>query len=596
MFRRQVNQTVLRTAPATVLAASKAFNSSQSQRIYTSGLPSVRAEYEKHDSLCKFMYNRWEGYGDKMACIQYETKQQMTFNQLSGVTNKFANILYHHGKVRKGTVVCVKLLDHILYAPISYGILSLGGVLTTTNAIATPETLAYHIEKSGAELIICMKMFRQAAEKTAEMIKKSTGKELRIMYMDDFMKMEAPELPSNYTAFHEAKPDDVVFLPFSSGTMGSPKAVQLTNRNLTANILQASRRFEVRPDDCFLSILPFFHIFGFTVIMSSALALGATQIILMKYSADTYLSALKEYKCTGGFVAPPIVNSLVQQLRGGKATKEDFATVDTFLSSSAPLSPETCRQFNSFVPHVQLCQGWGMTEMSPAVCVFPRGNKELGPEIAGCLIPDTELRIVKVDDHQQSGEDKSAGIDCEEGEEGEVWVRGPQMMKGYLDEKDNIGTIQDGWYRTGDIGRFDPKTGALMITDRLKELIKYKGFQVSPAALETEVLKHPWVQDCIVVGVPDPRDVSFEMPRALVVLKPGLTTTEIVNASDDIYRFTMANNPPHKRLHAGVRVVESVPRNATGKLMRRQARAAEVEYMKQQEQDHAEPTEASAAA
>ncbi|CAJ1004994.1 putative AMP-binding enzyme/AMP-binding enzyme C-terminal domain containing protein [Leishmania naiffi] len=231
------------------------------------------------------------------------------------------------------------------------------------------------------------------------------------------------------------------------------------------------------------------------------------------------------------------------------------------------------------LPNVSVTQAYGMTEMAPAVTV-PNGLKHKVPGSCGTLVGDTELRIVKVDDTQQSGTDKSAGIDADPGEEGEVWVRGPQIMKGYLRDEDTALCMQDGWYRTGDIGRFDVKSGELVITDRLKELIKYKGFQVSPASLEALLLTHPWVKDCMVIGVPDPRDVSFENPRALVSLQPSVPPKDAVRASDELYHFVMSRMPPHKRLHGGVRIVNEVPRNLAGKLLRRQARKDEAELIK----------------
>ncbi|CAD2217579.1 AMP-binding enzyme/AMP-binding enzyme C-terminal domain containing protein, putative [Angomonas deanei] len=250
-------------------------------------------------------------------------------------------------------------------------------------------------------------------------------------------------------------------------------------------------------------------------------------------------------------------------------------------SGAAPLGGEVQRACERIFPNCTVSQGYGMTEMSPLTNVVPIGVSDTeGIGHTGPLAPDTEMRIVKVDDSQQSGADKSAGIDAKEGEEGEVWYRGPQQMKGYLKQEDTDKCMQDGWYRTGDIGRVDPKTEYLIITDRLKELIKYKGFQVSPASLEAVLLDHPWINDCIVVGVTDPRDVSFEVPRALVVLKPGLLTDDIIAATDNILHYMMKRVPPYQRLHGGVRIVKEIPRNASGKLLRRIARQQEAEYMK----------------
>ncbi|CAD2217581.1 AMP-binding enzyme/AMP-binding enzyme C-terminal domain containing protein, putative [Angomonas deanei] len=192
-----------------------------------------------------------------------------------------------------------------------------------------------------------------------------------------------------------------------------------------------------------------------------------------------------------------------------------------------------------------------------------------------------EMRIVKVDDSQQSGADKSTGVDAEEGGQGEIWYRGPNIMKGYLKQEDTDKCMQDGWFRTGDIGRVDPKTSNLYITDRLKELIKYKGFQVSPTQLEQVLLDHPWVEDCVVVGVHDPRDENFEVPRASVVLKPNVAPADLLNANDNIQNYVMARVAPYQRLHGGLRIVKDIPKNASGKLLRRVARADEEEYLKE---------------
>ncbi|CAD2217574.1 AMP-binding enzyme/AMP-binding enzyme C-terminal domain containing protein, putative [Angomonas deanei] len=559
----------------------KVSKSPEGWRVYQSLYPSVLPEVEQHSSLCEFMFGRWDREPNHTAMIQHETKRQLTFAETRKMTEAAASVLYYGHNIRKGDVVCIALLNNIFYAPFTYGIMRLGAVVTTANAITTPETLCFQLEASNTKTIVSSRIFQKTMEDAAVMIKKSTGKAISVLYIEDFDKIadQASALPSNYTAMEEAKPDDVVFLPFSSGTTGTPKGAQLTNKNLTACIIQCSSPSSFDTSQVFLSILPFFHIYGFTVVMSIVLAGNATQIIMSRYMVEEYLDNVKQHKVTHSFVAPPVVISLVNKLEA-PGNEYDFSSMRYMLCGAAPLSEDVGRRMAKVNPNLKLAQGWGMTEMSTAVTTCPDNQPTIDYRIPGCLIPDTEMRVVKVDDNQQSGADKSRGVDVEnEGDEGELWVKGPQLMKGYLDKEQTDVTMHEGWYRTGDMG-YIGKRKEVFISGRLKELIKYKGFQVSPPEVEAELIKHPWVQDCIVIGVNDPRDVSFENPRALVVLKPDLPTKDAVRASDEIYRYMMRKMPPHKRLHGGVRIVESIMKNATGKLMRRQVRDAELEYMK----------------
>nr|AGU68034.1 4-coumarate--CoA ligase [Strigomonas galati] len=556
---------------------------STTPKIYRSPLPSVVQEAHKWSSMCDYMFDHWKAAEqNKVALEQLETKKKFTYSQLRPMTELVSQILFHKYNVRKNDVVCILLPDFIIYPAVTFGVMRLGAIVTATNPVSMPDQICQHLEASSSKVIITSHLFHQGIEVAQKMYKAHNGEELRVLYVEDIEKLakDAVPIPSSYTALEEAKPDDVAFLPFSSGTTGTPKGVQLTNMNLVANLVCSSQLMCGLSDDRFLSVLPFFHIFGFTCIMCGGMVKGGTQICMAKYSVEAYVKCIEDYKITGGYVAPPLISSLVHYFEQGKNT-HDLSSFQVALSSAAPLSPALGEKFVSFFPKLRLLQGWGMSEMSPAVTVCPReGDAANDFHISGILIPDTELRVVKVDATQQDGADKSQGIDCEEGEEGEIWLRGPQMMKGYLKEEDNAKAFQDGWYRTGDIGVFNPKNGSLKITDRLKELIKYKGFQISPTSLEAEIARHPWVLESVVISVPDPRDASFENPRALVVLKPGLSEEELDMASDSVYDFIKKHQPPHKRLHGGVRIVSSIPKNASGKVLRRDARHQEIEYLK----------------
>ncbi|KAK7197326.1 4-coumarate:coa ligase-like protein [Novymonas esmeraldas] len=562
-------------------SGTSASTDASAQRIYKSRFPSVMDRVNKERTLYEYLMKRIKSKDPKkIAAVQAENGKELTYPKLARATDWAARALYHDAKVRKGDVVCMCMLNTIIYGAVVYAALRLGAVVSPVNAVAEPSTLAYFFKENGAKVVLGMRYFRKQLEEAVALAEKETGRRVEIVYPEDFFKRwYIWPVPRSYDGLKGATLDDTVLIPFSSGTGGMAKGVKLSNRALIANSEQAADAFQFVPEDAGIAILPFFHIYGFTAGLNAVYAHGVTQIVMYKYTVEDYLKASEKYKATVNLVAPPILISLLKN--EDKVKKTNLSSLKRFCCGAAPLGAETAEAMEKMLPNVSVTQGYGMTEMSPVVTV-PDGLKHRVPGACGVLVADTELRIVKVDESQQSGTDKSAGIDAEPGAEGEVWVRGPQIMQGYLRDEDTAQCMQDGWYRTGDIGVFDAPSGELVITDRLKELIKYKGFQVSPAGLEALLLTHPWVKDCMVIGVPDPRDVSFENPRALVSLQPSVSPKDAVRASDELYRFVMSRMPPHKRLHGGVRIVPEVPRNLAGKLLRRQARKDEAELIKSQ--------------
>ncbi|KAG5480576.1 hypothetical protein LSCM1_06280 [Leishmania martiniquensis] len=567
------------SAPSAAATATPATADTET-RIYRSKFASVVSKVSKERTLYEYLMRRIkEKDPKKIAAVQAENGKELTYLKVMQATDWCARALYHHAKVRQGDVVCLCMLNTIIYGPVVYGTLRLGALVSPVNAIAEPPTLAYFMRENNAKVILGMRYFRKQLEEAVAILEKETGRKVSIHYPEDFFKRwYIWPVPRSYDGLKGATLDDTIVIPFSSGTGGLSKGVKLSNRALIANSEQLGEAFNFSSDDAGIAILPFFHIYGFTACLNAGYAHGVTQIVMYKYTVEDYLKACERYKATINLVAPPILISLLKN--EDKVKQHDLSSLRQFCCGAAPLGPETVDAMQKMLPGVSVTQAYGMTEMAPAVTV-PNMQGDNTPGACGSLVADTELRIVKVDDSQQSGTDVSSGVDAEPGAEGEVWVRGPQMMKGYLRDEDTAVCMQDGWYRTGDIGKV-LETGELMITDRLKELIKYKGFQVSPAALEALLLTHPWVKDCVVIGVPDPRDVSFENPRALVSLQPSVSPKDAVRASDELYRFVMISMPPHKRLHGGVRIVNEVPRNLAGKLLRRQARKDEAELIRSQ--------------
>jgi acyl-CoA synthetase (AMP-forming)/AMP-acid ligase II len=341
--------------------------------------------------------------------------------------------------------------------------------------------------------------------------------------------------------------------------------VQLTSRNLLSNVFQTQALCDFSRSDVMMSVLPFFHIYGLVVLLHGMMNVGAAQVIFPRFDMELYAQKLAQHRATCLFVAPPI---MVGFAKHPAIQHVERSSVRTIMSGAAPLGPEIQRMVEAVFPSAAVGQGYGLTETSP-VLTISLDRQHMGS--VGLPAPDTELRIVDVGQALDGG-CTLQGVDAAVGEEGEVWARGPQVMKGYLRADDTAKVMADGgWFRTGDIGRIDSATGALYITDRLKELIKYKGQQIAPAELEAVLLSFPAVQDALVVGVPDPNSAGCELPRAHVVLRPGQHAS-----ADDIERFVDAKVAPHKRLRGGVRFVATVPKSPSGKLLRRVVRQQEI--------------------
>nr|AGU68022.1 4-coumarate--CoA ligase [Strigomonas oncopelti] len=515
----------------------------------------------------------------RVAAVNAETGEELTYGGLADETEHVAEVLHHHG-VRRGDGVCIAVENTIHFGPLVYGTLRLGAVVSTLNSFSDADTMYHYFRESAAKVVLGTRAQQKVLEAAADLSLRTDNQVVQIIYPDDFLGTSGTRrpIPADYDGLRDATLGDTIFVPFSSGTTGLPKGVQLTNRSLIANILQSSAAWQLTPRDVSITVLPFFHIYGFTTCLNLLYASHALQVVMPTYSLDLYMRSIARYRATVNNIAPPIAVSILKNL--DKYKHLDLSSLQVLRCGAAPMTTETEKLLEKGLPGCSFAQTYGTTETSPIITCGARDATAKTYGSSGGTVPDTEVRIVKVDDSQQSGADKSAGVDAGKGEEGEIWVRGPQLMKGYLRPEDTAKCMQDGWYRTGDIGKVDLHTGDLVITDRLKELIKYKGFQVSPAALEGVLLDHPWVQDCIVVGVSDPRDVSFEVPRALVVLSNDLPHDDAISASDHILHFTMKRLAPHMRLHGGVRIVKQIPKTTSGKLLRRIARQQEVAYLK----------------
>jgi len=340
---------------------------------------------------------------------------------------------------------------------------------------------------------------------------------------------------------------DIAAVPYSSGTTGVMKGVMLTHRNLVANLVQAEPVHAIAADDVIIAVLPFFHIYGLCVIMNQGLLAGATLLTMPRFELVAFLDLLEHHRVTRALVVPPIALALAKH---PAVAGRDLSALRHIGCGAAPLGAETAREVETRIG-CSVTQGYGMTETSPVTHLVAPGSAMGKHGSVGPPLPGTECRLI----------DPETGLDALPGERGELWIRGPQVMRGYLDNPQATAAMIDGegWLHTGDVATVD-EDGWFTIVDRVKELIKYKGFQVAPAELEALLITHPQVADCAVIGVPD--DEAGELPKAFVM------ATEDAVDPDDIIRFVADQVAPHKRIRA-IELVEAIPKSASGKILRR---------------------------
>jgi acyl-CoA synthetase (AMP-forming)/AMP-acid ligase II len=342
---------------------------------------------------------------------------------------------------------------------------------------------------------------------------------------------------------------DLVALPYSSGTTGLPKGVMLTHHNLVSEMCTVNGRPDiVFPDeqDTLLAFLPFFHIYGIVMFLTLAPWRGTTIVSTPRFELEHYLEMVQRYGVTYLHLVPPVVIALAKH---PIVDKYDLSKAKWALSAAAPLGAPAAEAFTKRLG-TQLIQAYGMTEVSGATHVGSCAPGKVKPTSGGTLLPNTECVVV----------DPASGESVPRGEQGEIWVRGPLIMRGYLGHADaTAATIDaDGWLHTGDVGYVD-EDGDIFIVDRVKELIKYKGLQVAPAELEAILLGHPAVADAAVI--PSPDEEAGEVPKAFVVVK---TPTP----AEDIMAYVAARVAPHKRIRK-LQFTDAIPKSASGKILRR---------------------------
>lgn len=497
---------------------------------------------------------------ERTALIDPATGAETSYGALVAQINAFAGAMAVRG-VEKNTVIGLLCPNVPAFATVFHGALRLSAIVSTINSLYTAEEIETQLRDAKASWLITVSPLLAQAKAAAAAVGIADD---HLIVLDG--AAGHPNLRELLTS--GAVPPEVSFdpttqlavLPYSSGTTGVPKGVMLTHHNLVANVDQSRAIISLVPEDRVLAVLPFFHIYGMTVLLNLALRQRSSLVTMPKFDLVEFLTNIQNFKCTFLFIAPPIAVALAKH---PVVDQFDISSVHTMFSGAAPLDGETGEAAASRL-HARMLQGYGMTELSPVSHAMVANRTDVPVSSIGELLPNVQAKLVDV----TTGEEITEVGENGETLPGELWVRGPNVMVGYLGRPDATAETldADGFLHTGDVAVYHAG-GYFSIVDRVKELIKYKGYQIAPAELEALLLSHPKVMDAACIGVLD--DDKQEIPKAFVVAAPdsGLTAEEVME-------FVASHVAPHKKVRR-VEFIDQIPKSSAGKIMRRDLRARE---------------------
>jgi long-chain acyl-CoA synthetase len=493
--------------------------------------------------------------GGKTALIDTSCDRRFTFAEYGSLVESLAHSLVSAG-LAPGEVVAIFLPNSWEFAITYHAATLAGGIPTLLNPSYREREIRYQLENSGAALLITdAPLLENVNLAGLPALRRVFTTRSQRAGCEDFATLLRPTSAKFPDALQNSQ-ETIAALPYSSGTTGLPKGVMLSHYNLVANVYQVlgPNAAMLTPDDVMLCFLPLYHIYGLTVALTLSLSLGSTLVLMPRFDVQKLCTLLLQEGVTMMPVVPPAINAFCQAAEAGVFPKNHI--VRWIKCGAAPLAPELARRMASLTG-ISVVQGYGMTEASPVTHVGYIAPPEMNrPASIGQPLALTECRIVDLD-----------GNEVAPGESGELVMRGPQIMLGYWKEPQaTAAVLRDGWYFSGDIVRCDAN-GFYYVLDRSKEMIKYKGFPVAPAEVESLLLEHPAVRDCGVVAKPD-LDAG-EIPCAFVVLREGFMPSDVL--AKELCDFVADRLSRHKQPRE-VRFADVVPRTPSGKILRRELR------------------------
>ncbi|XP_054781103.1 4-coumarate--CoA ligase 1-like [Prosopis cineraria] len=525
----------------------------QNEFIFRSKLPDIYIP--KHLPLHSYCFENLAEFGSHPCLINAPTGDIYTYSDVELTARRVASGLNKFG-VGQGDVIMVLLSNSPEFVFSFLGASFRGAMTTAANPFFTPAEIAKQAKASNAKILITQSSYY---EKVKDL-------DMKLIFVDSPPDghshfSELSQADENDVPEVEIKPDDVVALPYSSGTTGLPKGVMLTHKGLVTSIAQQvdgeNPNLYFHHEDVILCVLPLFHIYSLNSVLLCGLRAKAAIMLMPKFEINGLLRLIEKYKVSIAPVVPPIVLAIS---KSPDIDNYNLSSIRVLKSGGAPLGKELEDSLRSKFPKARLGQGYGMTEAGPVLTMslaFAKEAMEVKAGACGTVVRNAEMKIV----------DPETSESLPRNHPGEICIRGDQIMKGYLNDPEATkGTIDaEGWLHTGDIGYIDDDD-ELFIVDRLKELIKYKGFQVAPAELEALLLSHPHISDAAVVPMKD--EAAGEVPVAFVVRSNGHTQT----TENDIKQFISEQVVFYKRL-SRVFFIDAIPKSPSGKILRKDLRA-----------------------
>jgi acyl-CoA synthetase (AMP-forming)/AMP-acid ligase II len=497
--------------------------------------------------------------------------KKMTFRQFKEKVDIFSTVLKEIG-VKKGDRVALYSPNSIQWEISFFGLEKAGAILVPMNPQFKENEVEYELNDSGAETII---VSQSEYPNVAAVEDRTNLKNIIVIEATDksypkgtfgwFELMANTEpSPPKYTFYSK---EDLATLVYTSGTTGLPKGTMLTHHNMVSNVIQICQNFELSELDVAMTVLPLYHIYGLNVCMNQAIWLGAAQVVTPRFDVKQFCELIEKYQVTYSLCVPPIFLAVVRHLEEPNIEGYDWINLKVFNNGAAPIPLELLERFNKLAKekcnakNVTVQHGWGLTEASPVVAVNPMSRLKI--ESQGILISDTFHKIVDLETNKELPE---------RGEIGELVIKGPQVMKGYWNRPEATKSAfwrdpktGEKWLRTGDMAYIDEEEYEHLL-DRIKEMIKYKGWSIAPAELEDLLFQNPHVFDVAVIGKPSTELDIGEIPKAFIILKPE---SKGKISEQEIMDWVAEKISAYKKIRE-VEFVETIPKSGSGKILRRE--------------------------